>query len=412
MIDEAKAKGLHRSKSGNEQLWSDLAWALCMVPGGDDLFVRFSEGDDEFDEKDCRKKLDAKRRALARQPEKETGIAGFFSLLMAKGIANPAAGRKNDFPQESIEDMFADLTLNESDTNAMMAAEYWWPNLIVKGHVSAFPAPANGGKTAVFGHLAPQIAAKGARLFYINVDSPPDALKLQEAEARRSGYHLVSPDSKAGKSISNAVSVLKRLGDTSEDLSNVVIIVDTLKKFVSVLSKDSASDFYKLMRKLSTKGATVCLLSHTNKYRDEDGLLIFEGTADHRSDIDNMIYFESAKDEVTGVLEITTRPDKVRALFEPISFRIHTKGQRRVEQCDVALKLGNEDDREVLKIAQEVLNNLTMGMTNAVRDIHQVSTLTKQRVQNALVRLAADGGPLRIFKREGRGGGFQITIRD
>ena len=117
MIDKAKAKGLHLSKSGNEQLWSDLACSLCFVPGGDDLFIRLSEGDSEFSKNNCLKKLKEKRRAIGRNPGIETGIAGFFSLLMAKGIANPAAGRRSTAAEDfSDADADADADADHDDT--------------------------------------------------------------------------------------------------------------------------------------------------------------------------------------------------------------------------------------------------------------------------------------------------------
>ena len=64
---------------------------------------------------------------------------------------------------------------------------------------------------------------------------------------------------------------MRRLGQlaiSETSLSGYVFIFDTLKKFVDVINKKNAKDFLKLMRKLSTKGATVCLLGHTNKYTD------------------------------------------------------------------------------------------------------------------------------------------------
>ena len=69
-------------------------------------------------------------------------------------------------------------------------------------------------------------------------------------------------------------------------LGNIVLIVDTLKKFVELMSKGGARLFFSLMRALTQRGATVILLGHTNKHRGPDGKLVFEGVGDVRADVD------------------------------------------------------------------------------------------------------------------------------
>lgn len=64
------------------------------------------------------------------------------------------------------------------------------------------------------------------------------------------------------------------------------IILDTLKKFVSVMDKKSSADFASLIRRFVMKGGTVLCLAHTNKRPNADGKPIYGGTSDIVDDFD------------------------------------------------------------------------------------------------------------------------------
>ena len=116
---------------------------------------------------------------------------------------------------------------------------------------------------------------------------------------------------------------LKELSKMEADLHDVVIFLDTLKKCVDVINKSQAKDFYKVLRRLSARGTTIVVASHTNKRKEDDGKYMFEGTGDLKADFDELIYIEHKK----GILinTVTTYPDKVRGLFKPITFTINIK---------------------------------------------------------------------------------------
>ena len=52
--------------------------------------------------------------------------------------------------------------------------------------------------------------------------------------------------------------------------SGQVFIFDTLKKMTDVINKRAAKDLLATLRGLSTKGMTIILLAHTNKYKGAD----------------------------------------------------------------------------------------------------------------------------------------------
>lgn len=260
----------------------------------------------------------------------------------------------------SINDLFADLALNDADVQAMEESVFIVPDLIVKGHLIALIAEANGGKTALMVHQSAKLAQAGYDVLYINVDASPGDLKRHYEHAKEHGYKVIAPDAKMGKNVQDAVDRLTTAADKGLDLSNTVIILDTLKKFTEVIQKSQSKEFYKLMRKLTVCGATVIMLGHANKYRGEDGKMIYEGTADLRNDVDDLIYLNSVKNEETNRREITTYPDKVRAEFQPRSYFINLT-DRSVEEPNEVIQILDKEGQQVLRHAKEAISS---GITN------------------------------------------------
>ena len=146
------------------------------------------------------------------------------------------------------------------------------------------------------------------------------------------------------------------------DLSNVILIVDTVKKLIDVLDKRLAKEFFALMRKLTAKGMTIILLAHTNKHKDENGLPIYEGTADMRSDVDELIYLLPYKHD-DGSLTVTTKPDKVRGSFKPITFTIDKN--RQVNQEKAAIDVATMEAQQIQQSAdQSVMNGIIGSLTH------------------------------------------------
>ena len=264
-----------------------------------------------------------------------------------------------------IAKLFEDVILTSEDTEKMANAEFIVDNLIVRGHVHYFAAPGNGGKTTIMVHLCPEIVSKGYQVFYINVDGNSDDLKRHEAHAQQYGYKVICPDGKSsgGKSIEDVMTKLQMMAEADIDLSHTVFFFDTLKKFLDVINKGETKRFNNLMRVLSQKGLTVVLLGHTNKHKDGDGKLVYEGTGDMRNDVDDLIYLNSSLNEYENVLDVTTKPDKVRAKIEPRSFRIHLNENRRVEEVGYIVNIIDKEERLAMRVFKDAIiaGNHTQG---------------------------------------------------
>lgn len=234
-------------------------------------------------------------------------------------------------------DWVEQFTLSRAELDAIAEPEWIIPNLIIAGHLILIPAEPNGGKTTIMLYLSSLMAKKGRNVLYVNADTASSDAKAAAIYAEENGFSMLLPDFKVGLSVKNVGQYLVKLAKEDVDLSGYVIIIDTLKKIIDVLDKRFNKIFFSLMRKLTAKGMTIILLAHTNKHKNEQGLPVYEGTGDMRSDVDELIYFLPVKNN-DGSMTVTTKPDKVRGTFEPITFTISTDRKVRQEQqaIDVA----------------------------------------------------------------------------
>jgi len=283
---------------------------------------------------------------------------------------------KADFAEEaatpSALSFLSKYLVTAEGASKMASATFAIPNLIPRGSLSVYVAPGGGGKTAIFTHKAGQLARDGYEVLYINADANPDQLKSQYEKAAKFGFNVLAPDMHIGCSATDVMLDIQRTLDSSVDLSNAVYIIDTLKKFTNLLSKEALKDFLIFMRKLVARGATVCLLAHANKYPDAEGNLVYEGVGDLRSDVDSLIYMYSSRAfdrngepatvgglKDSRVYEVTTHPDKVRAMFQPVSFRIEISSFGvNVFDLDVVLPRFTTELREALAV---VINAIESG---------------------------------------------------
>lgn len=216
--------------------------------------------------------------------------------------------------------------------------EIIWKSVLPHQQYSIWVAPPNGGKTTLAMVAAGDLARDGFDVYYLNLDAAGPQIKEYHQQARAAGFHLVAPMA-AGVGEGDVVRVIDYLM-LADDLSNVVLFLDTLKKFTEVISKNSAKAFYSKLRACTRRGVTVVALAHTNKHKGEDGLLVPEGTGDLKADADNLMLMYSVDDPLDKVktVECTFSPDKggkLRAPVESLQFKILPDRQIEFDVSDV-----------------------------------------------------------------------------
>lgn len=309
-----------------------------------------------------------------------------------------------------ISKFFSDLTLQDEDVKKMAEAEFLIPDMIVRGHIAAYVAPGNGGKTTLFIYLCEQLVAMDLNVFYINVDGSPGDLKRHFAHAAEHGYKVVAPDAKDGKSTQHVLEKLQAIARSNQRIDNVVFIIDTLKKFVDVISKREAKEFYKLMRSISVRGGTVCLLGHCNKYRDENGRPVFEGTADLRNDLDELIYLNSVQLENPKRLEVTTDPDKKRADFSPKSYIIYLDDDRQVVESAAPIRIMRPEVRVVVELIKTAITEGNISQKAIVLYVTERCEHGQKKVKQILHDHTGEGKEF-SQRQAGRGRDLIYSIR-
>lgn len=277
-------------------------------------------------------------------------------------------------------------------------AKFAWGQLIPQGHLIAICSKANGGKTTLMTYIAGEMAKDGYRVLYINADAGASDIKDYAIHAMEYKYTLINPDLTNG-TVDKVIEELIHISLVEDDLSNIVIILDTLKKFGDLMNKSKSKQFNSLLRTLTAKGITVICLSHTNKYDDKDGNPIFEGTGDLRNDFDELIYLIPSTNP-DGSITVSTRKDKTRAEIRDESFLISS--DREIKRLDhhVDTLAINEyqknlaDDQAVIKFILEHITPISKTPTELrTIAIESKGGFSRSRIDGVLRRYCAGKSP-------------------
>lgn len=281
-------------------------------------------------------------------------------------------------------------------------AEIIWHSLIVKGHMIVICAQPNGGKTTIFTECAKDLAADGFNVIYVNADAGSGDMKQYHEHAKNHGYSLIAPDLMIGKGPDNVVTALKEMSNSDIDLSNTVIFLDTLKKFVDVISKPQAKQLYKVFRSLTAKGVTIIVLAHTNKYSDADGKPIYEGTGDIRSDFDELIYLIPIKNP-DGSLTVSTEIDKDRARgLKNMTFIINADRSISIKDGFVntleirKLKVDLTKDQPLLEFIESVIKHGSKTMTE-IQTLGKSEDFSRREIKAVLEKYSSPESGNQIF---------------
>lgn len=124
----------------------------------------------------------------------------------------------------------------------------------------------------------------GEDIYYLNSDDTLRGLTTKAELAAQHGIKMLASGYNGFKNSHLAV-MLEQL-TARDEAKGKVLILDTLKKFSSLMNKTESSAFNEIMRGFVSKGGTVIALAHTNKARDAEGKLVFQGTSDTVDDAD------------------------------------------------------------------------------------------------------------------------------
>ncbi|ENM3889559.1 toprim domain-containing protein [Vibrio cholerae] len=226
-------------------------------------------------------------------PEKEG--ADYSDVYCAGGVDEVNRQLTNKAKPEQPTDKATVLNLDQfaitniEEMRSMLTNDNWvLDRLALMGQITIIFAKPNSGKTLLTLRMlidsVKNGSVAGSDIYYLNSDDTLRGLTTKAELAAQYGIKMLASGYNGFKNSHLAV-MLEQL-TARDEAKGKVLILDTLKKFSDLMNKTESSAFNEIMRGFVSKGGTVIALAHTNKARDADGKVIFQGTSDTVDDAD------------------------------------------------------------------------------------------------------------------------------
>ncbi|MGR5238025.1 toprim domain-containing protein [Vibrio alfacsensis] len=279
---------------------------------------------------------------------------------------------------------------NTEEMRNLLANDNWiLDRLALQGQITIIFAKPNSGKTLLTLRMlidsVKSGSVSGEDVFYLNSDDTMRGLITKAEIAAQYGIRMLASGYNGFKN-SHLTGLLEQLTDRDE-ANGKVLILDTLKKFSDLMNKTESSAFNEIMRGFVSKGGTVIALAHTNKSRDADGKVVFQGTSDTVDDADccytldvvnvvedsfqgmkistRTVLFENFKARGDNVDKVSYQYNKIegepyQALLESVKAVDERETARAEKQGRINQKLAdNEEEIQLVLDALEVGINTT-----------------------------------------------------
>ena len=169
--------------------------------------------------------------------------------------------------------------------------EYLFDNFIIKNEITMFAAPPGSGKSLISVALCNMFLTnkKAKNVIYFDADNGAATIKernihlLKQKWGKQFRYFSESSASK-----DQMLQIIKQLQKT--DLTDVLIVFDSIKNFMIGGDRDKNKDVSKVMgilQSLRARGATVLFLHHTNKPQKDIQELTYAGSSAFQEDTGN-----------------------------------------------------------------------------------------------------------------------------
>jgi hypothetical protein len=175
----------------------------------------------------------------------------------------------------------------------MREAVFIMEGVAIRGQYTAICAPPNGGKTlltiAGLMKAVREGVIAGSDVFYINVDDNMEGAIVKTEIVKGLGINMIVPALDDPKKNGNTPFDFFKIMEADIEEKTVdgkIIVIDTYKKFINIMDKESQARFNDVMRRFVTLGGSVIALTHVNKNRNLEGKLVWGGTSDLKDDCD------------------------------------------------------------------------------------------------------------------------------
>jgi AAA domain len=294
--------------------------------------------------------------------------------------------------------------------------------ICLKGQATVLYAKPNSGKTLITLKLLLKAIEdsriEGDSVYYVDADDTSSGVLEKVSILAEKGVHVLAP----GFQGFEARQLPKLLEEMIDDGSarGCFVILDTMKKFVSLMDKKQSSGFADIARRFVLKGGTLLGLAHTNKRDGPDGRPIYAGTSDILDDFDcgymisevrqssgsavRVVQFENLKRRGNVVGTIAYRYN----LASDITYRdLLASVSETCPDIVEALQRGAEIEEEqpIIDAIKESIGAGGHGKMEIVGSVSKKFNLPRQAVANVLEKHAGDEADKHLwyFRRGERG---------
>jgi len=282
-------------------------------------------------------------------------------------------------PATSILDRIASMAINhkvDRMRQELKEAKFAAGRIAQTGQISVWYAAPNTGKTLLALKLAAEAIATeaiGQHVYHINLDDTYEGLITKADLGNTYGFKEFGPDvfSDPREHFAELVNVLVDQGKANE----VVLIVDTMKKFTDIMDKKDSSAFMSLCRKFVNAQGTIILLAHTNKNKGQDDQAIPAGTSDSTDDADCAYTIQLIDQQrVQGGTRRTVEFTNVKARGPSVKSAIYNymapdDGDYEAMFNSVQLVDGNDADQVRIKAAIAIEEKRDRKVIQVIQDI-------------------------------------------
>ena len=179
----------------------------------------------------------------------------------------------------------------------MLHDKYIMHGIALLGQITVIFAKPNTGKTLLTLWMLVESAStgiiEGNNILYINADDTYRGLLEKSELVAPHGIIMLAPGVKGFKAADLLIYLEAHIKkDTARGL---IIVLDTVKKFIDTMDKKASSGFMAKLREFVTAGGSVILLGHANKHRSAEGKLVAGGTSDIPDDVDCSFFLDDAE---------------------------------------------------------------------------------------------------------------------
>lgn len=279
--------------------------------------------------------------------------------------------------------------------------------LMVYGQAGVIYGEPNTGKTIITLHLLIEDIKAGlfvaSNLYYLNMDDNSNGLIEKLRIAQEHGFHMLADGHQdfSDKVFREVLSSMVESGAAK----GVIVVLDTLTKFVNTMDKLACRSFAKLVRQFVLKGGTVIALAHTNKNPGADGKPVYAGVTDIVNDFDCVYILATVTKQADSnqkVVEFSNRKRRGNnllnesfgyALERSISYEALLLSVQKVDPDAVAdLKAKEEligDDHVIQAVKTCISGGITTKMNLAI-EVAKVSSVSRRAALNIIEKYTGD----------------------